>query len=251
MRLYSELASWFHLITHPDSYKEEAAHIVRLVDAARDGPADTLLELGCGGGNNASHLKARFVCTLTDVSEAMLDVSRGINPECVHIAGDMRTLRLGRSFDVVLVHDAIDYMTTEEDLRAAIETAAVHARPGGLVVLIPDAVAETFAPGTSHGGHDAADGRSARYLEWTHHARDGETAYDVDYAVLIHEPGQPMRVAQDRHRIGLFPRSTWLAAMEAAGLDVLDVPVPDPFEDEHVVFVARRSAGGGLARRRP
>ena len=67
----------------------------------------TLLELGSGGGNNASHLKARFNCTLTDISPDMLALSRTLNPECEHLEGDMRTLRLGRTFDVVFIHDAI------------------------------------------------------------------------------------------------------------------------------------------------
>ena len=31
--------------------------------------------------------------------------------------GDMRTLRLERTFDVVFIHDAISYLTTEDDLR--------------------------------------------------------------------------------------------------------------------------------------
>ena len=55
MRIYSDLAPWFHLLTHPSDYEEEAAYIAGLVDAFVDGPAETLLELGSGGGNNASH----------------------------------------------------------------------------------------------------------------------------------------------------------------------------------------------------
>ena len=76
------------------------------------GEATTLLELGSGGGNNASHLKHRFECTLTDLSPEMLALSRTLNPECEHIEGDMRTLRLERTFDAVFVHDAIAYITT-------------------------------------------------------------------------------------------------------------------------------------------
>ena len=78
----------------------------------------------------------------------------------------MRTLRLGRTFDAVLVHDAVMYMTTEADLRQAIETAYVHVRPGGVAVFAPDFVKETFKPSTDHGGHDG-DGRALRYLEWS------------------------------------------------------------------------------------
>ena len=45
--------------------------------------------------------------------------------------GDLRTLRLGRSFDAVLVHDAVMYMTSERDLRSMAVTAFQHTRPGG------------------------------------------------------------------------------------------------------------------------
>ncbi len=87
-----------------------------LVEAI-DGEATTLLELGAGAGHNAVHLKGTFVCTLSDLSESMLALSRELNPTCDHVLGDMRTLRLGRSFDAVLVHDAICHMATESDLR--------------------------------------------------------------------------------------------------------------------------------------
>ena len=239
MRLYSELAPWFHLVTAPESYKAEADHIVRLVEASCEGRAETLLELGSGGGCMASHLKTRFTCTLSDVSAEMLQINRELNPECEHILGDMRTLRLGHAFDVVLAHDAIGYMTTEEDLGAAILTLAEHLRPGGVAILVPDAVSETFAPGTRHGGHDRADGRGVRYLEWTHPAATGATSFEVDYAFLIRDPGAATRAELDRHEVGLFPRDSWLRLIRAAGLEPLEPKVEDPHEGEHVVFIVR------------
>lgn len=242
MRLYADLAPWFHAITPPEDYAEEAAHLVRIVDTAADGPAATLLELGAGGGNNALHLKHRFACTLSDLSPAMLAESRRINPECTHVEGDMRTLRLGRLFDVALIHDAIDYMTTPDDLRAAIMTAAVHLRAGGLAIVVPDAIAETFAPGCEHGGGDLEDGRSARYLEWTHAPRPGEATYAVDYAVIALRRGQPATFAHDRHVMGLFSRATWIDVFREAGLGVIEIDADDPHDGEHVVFVARRTS---------
>jgi ubiquinone/menaquinone biosynthesis C-methylase UbiE len=79
--LYGEHADWFHLLTRPEDYAEEAEFFHRLfVDASRVTP-QTMLELGSGGGNNASHLKARYTLTLVDVSPQMLAVSRSLNPE--------------------------------------------------------------------------------------------------------------------------------------------------------------------------
>src|SRR5262245_39267707 len=181
MHMYSDLAEWFHLLTHPSDYRDEAAFVSRVVDDVVEGPAESLLELGSGGGNNASHLKKRFRCTLTDISPEMLALSATLNPECEHLEGDMRTLRLGRTFDVVFIHDAVSYLTTEDDLRRAVETAAVHARQGGAVILTPDATTEIFKPSTDHGGHEGDDGRSLRYLEWTHEPGPGGTTYVVDY----------------------------------------------------------------------
>jgi len=236
--MYSELAPWFHLLTHPSDYADEAAFVSRVVDEVAIGDARTLLELGSGGGNNASHLKARFACTLTDLSPDMLALSRTLNPECEHLEGDMRTLRLGRTFDVVFIHDAIGYLTTEDDLRAAIETAAAHIRAGGVVILTPDATTEIFRPSTAHGGHDGEDGRSLRYLEWIHPAT-GST-YDVDYLIIARGPGEELRVVHDRHVLGLFRRATWEGLIEGAGLELVDTMVDNPYELEQAAFVARR-----------
>lgn len=241
VRMYSDLAPWFHLLTHPSDYADEAEHVVRVVEEAVDGEARTLLELGSGGGNNASHLKRRFQCTLTDLSNEMLELSRALNPECEHLPGDMRTLRLGRGFDVVFAHDALSYLTTEDDLRAAVETAAAHVRPGGVVVLVPDATAEIFEPGTKRGGHDGEDGRSLRYLEWTHAPEPpNATTYLVDYALLLRESDGSVRVVHDRHRLGLFGVAAWRELIRAAGLELVEPSVVSPYEGEQAVFVARR-----------
>jgi SAM-dependent methyltransferase len=241
VRLYRELAPWFRLLTAPASYVEEAELYGNLLVEMADGPVSTVLELGSGGGNNASHLKARFELTLVDRSPEMLELSRGLNPELEHIEGDMRSVRLGRTFDGVFVHDAIAYILTEPDLEAVFETVAVHCRPGGSAVLVPDYVQETFAPRTSHGGHDSEDGeRGLRYLEWVRADPSDATRHVVDFAYVLRE-GEDVRVEQDRHVCGLFPRETWLRGLDAAGFD-LEVIEPR-FDDEptgQVVFACRR-----------
>ena len=149
-----------------------------------------------GGGSFASHLSEQFTLTLTDLSEGMLAQSRLVNPGAEHIAGDMRTLRLGREFDYVLVHDAVCYMTDLRDLKAAVETAAVHCKSGGTVIVLPDFVKETFTPGTDEGGEDGADGRGFRYLEWSWDPDPNDTTYVVDYAFLLREANGDVRAVQ-------------------------------------------------------
>src|SRR5882672_5207048 len=71
-KLYSELASWFHLLTAPKDYAEEAEFARKTLVDASSTPIKTLLELGAGGGNNAFHMKSAFAMTLTDLSQSML-----------------------------------------------------------------------------------------------------------------------------------------------------------------------------------
>jgi SAM-dependent methyltransferase len=181
-------------------------------------PVREVLELGSGGGHNAFHLKAQLDLTLVDISPEMLEASRRLNPGCLHRQGDMRTVRLGRTFDAVLVHDAIDYMTTEDDLRLAVGTAFAHCRAGGVVVLVPDATVETFEPGSDHGGGDGADGRGARYLDWLWDPDPGDTWTLTQYAFLLREANGSVQVVHEEHRCGLFPHDLWLGVLADAGL---------------------------------
>ena len=242
MRLYSDLADWFHLLTAPEEYAVEAAHYRKALVETCEGQATTLLELGCGGGNNASHLKRWFTCTLTDLSPAMLAQSGAINPECEHIAGDMRGLRLDRAFDVVFAHDALVYLTELDDLRATAATAFAHLRPGGAAVFAPDFVRETFRAGTDHGGHDGADGRSLRYLEWVRDEDGEDSRYEVDLVYAMREADGSVRVAHDHCVEGLFTRREWLEALGAAGFEAGEYPPGDPDECPGPIFTGRKRA---------
>jgi SAM-dependent methyltransferase len=243
LALYAELAPWFHLLTPPEEYADEAAAILELLREHVEGSLETLLELGSGGGNTASHLRRDLQLTLTDLSPQMIELSRTINPETEHVVGDMRTLRLGRTFDAVLIHDAICYMTTESDLRSAMATAFEHLRPGGAAVFEPDHVRETFEPDTDHGGEDGPaqpdgrPGRALRYLEWTTDPDPADSTYQVDYAVLLRHDDSHVEVRQDRHIEGLFPQATWLALLADVGF-VGTVARGDAWD--RVVFVGRR-----------
>lgn len=215
-KLYGALAAWWPLLSAPADYAEEAGfYRDTIVAASRERPR-TLLELGSGGGNNASHLKRDFEMVLVDPSPGMLEVSRALNPDCEHVAGDMRTVRLDRRFDAVFVHDAVCYMTSEADLRRAIETAFVHCRPGGVALFAPDHVRETFRPSTDSGGHDGVH-RALRYLEWTWDPDPADTTYVVDYVYLLREADGSVRAEHDRHYEGLFARADWLRWLADAG----------------------------------
>ena len=243
-KMYDELAAWWPLLSPPEGYEEEAAFYQRTIEQASDSdsPIHTLLELGSGGGNNAAHLKRRFEMVLVEPSAGMRAVSQALNPECEHVEGDMRTVRLGREFDAVFVHDAVCYMTSESDLAKAIATAFLHCRPGGTVLFAPDFVRENFRSDTDHGGSDG-DARGFRYLEWSWDPDPSDSTYIVDYAFVLRTPDGVARVEHDRHVEGLFARATWIRLLTEAGFEeARSVPMEHSELEpgSHEVFVARR-----------
>jgi SAM-dependent methyltransferase len=239
-KLYNELASWWPLLSTPADYEEEATFYRKALTDACGRPLLTVLELGSGGGNNASHLKAYFEMVLVDRAPGMLAVSRALNPECEHVEGDMRTVRLGRQFDAVFVHDAVCYMTTEADLKMAIETAYVHCRPGGVALFAPDYLRENFCATTDHGGHDNQT-HGLRYLEWTRDPNPDDSTYVVDYAYMLRTPDGAVHVEHDRHVEGLFARADWLRLLTNAGFQPRSMPfVHSEVDSDHELFIATR-----------
>jgi SAM-dependent methyltransferase len=214
-KLYGALAHWWPIFSAKEDYAEEAAAFRDILKTAVTPAAKTVVEFGSGGGNNAFHMKADFVMTLADVSPGMLEVSRATNPECEHLLGDMRSVRLGRVFDAVFIHDAIMYITTEADLRRMVETAWVHVRPGGVALFAPDCVRETFQPATEHGGHDG-EGRAIRYLEWSFDPDPGDSTF-VAHFVYMFKEGDTVTVEDDMHTCGLFARAIWQRLLHEAG----------------------------------
>lgn len=239
-RLYRDLAEWWPLISPPEDYAGEAAFLASVLASAAD-PVRDVLELGSGGGHNAVHLSGRFDLTLVDLSPDMLAVSQRLNPGCDHRIGDMRTVRLGRTYDAVFVHDAVEYMTSEADLRQAVETAFAHCRPGGVALFVPDDTAETFAPGTEHGGADGPDGRGARYLAWTWDPDSADSWVATAYAFLLRDPDGTVRAVHETHRTGLYSRATWLRLLADAGFE--PYPLAERTSEDRVprdLFVGRR-----------
>ncbi len=231
-RMYDEFAHLWTLISAPEDYSEEARYWRDALRAKLGPGRHEILELGVGGGNNLSHLVGEFQATAVDASEGMLQNSMRLNPGVQHHVGDMRSVRLGRKFDAVLIHDAISYMLSENDLRKTFATARAHLEPGGVFIAAPDWFRETF-PGTLLTAHPTKrDGHlELSYVEYDYDPDPNDTAIETIFVYFIRENGR-LRVEQDTHITGLFPIQTWLDLMAEAGFEVEKWPY-DVHEDGH------------------
>lgn len=245
--LYHELAKWWPLCSSPAEYEEEAEIYRRALIAHSSKRPVSILELGSGGGNNASHLKRYFDLTLVDLSPGMLRLSRALNPECRHVRGDMRTVRLGRLFDAVFIHDAIDYMLSLDELRDALQTAFVHCRPGGVALFVPDWTAERFRPSSSHGGQDSGN-KGLRYLEWTVDPDPRDNRYTFYMSYLVRDGKRVRQMELDEHVCGLFSERDWLRVMRRVGFKPKKLPYEHSSWERHahVMFLGIRPAEGDI-----
>jgi len=115
------------------------------------------------------------------------------------------------------VHDAVDYMITEPDLRAVIATAYAHCRPGGLAVFAPDFTAETFRPGAGAGGGSDQAGRQASFRSWSADPDPADHWIQTDYEFTLRCADGSTEVVRESHRLAAFPRATWTRLLAAAG----------------------------------
>ena len=238
MHLYDELTEWYRLVDPPaDHAGEVAAYREALLRAAPH--AKTLLELGSGAGHNAVHLVDHFEVTFSDLSPRMLALSRELHPARPHHLGDLRTLRLEQTFDAVLLHDAVMYLTSEADLRAAFETLRVHLKDDGAAVVAMDALKDDFEENTELLSHDAG-GRSMRGIMWSFDPDPDDDTFITDFVFALRE-GTELRTVHDRHVEGLFTRERWERVARESGFLVswFDRPSDDEGAVDPVLLLTR------------
>lgn len=135
MSVFGAYSQYYDLLYRDKDYAGEARYIRELITRHRPG-AKTVLDLGCGTGKHAALLSAHdYAVTGVDLSEEMLEVARKAQPDRSFVQGDVRSVRLGQKFDVVLsLFHVMSYQRTNADLRAAFATLREHLAPGGLFV---------------------------------------------------------------------------------------------------------------------
>ncbi|MEV2213868.1 class I SAM-dependent methyltransferase [Streptomyces sp. NPDC050997] len=114
----------------------DSADVCRALIGRHSPDARTLLDFGCGTGRDLELLAKHFDCIGVDLQPGLIDYAHRTRPELDVRLGDMRTVRLGRTADVlVCLGNSLAYAHDNHDVRAAFQTFAAHSRPGTILVL--------------------------------------------------------------------------------------------------------------------
>jgi len=150
MSVFGAYSQYYDLLYKDKDYAGEAAYVRSLIERYHPG-ARSVLDLGCGTGRHALLLaESGYRMTGVDRSPDMLQAANaqlasatpaqaaryaasGAAP--IFVEGDVRTVRTGQKFDVVVsLFHVMSYQTSNADLKAALRTIREHLLPGGVVI---------------------------------------------------------------------------------------------------------------------
>jgi SAM-dependent methyltransferase len=236
-RLYGDLSWTWPIISPPEDYIEETEYFYNAIREHSQIEVKTLLNLGCGGGHNDFTLKKYLEITSVDISEAMLDMAIRLNPEVTYSFGDMRTVRLGKTFDAVAISDAIDYMLTKEELRAACKTAFHHLKPGGVFLTLVEEIPERFKQTTTTCTTHTHNEVEIAFIENLYDPDPTDTTYEATMVFLIRCGGN-LDIEADHHVCGIFSLDTWRNLIRDVGFTVKQLEFkPSNEEKRYPMFV--------------
>ena len=230
-RLYKDLSWIWPLWGSVEDYRTECEFFNGLLDKHSPFAVNTLLDLGCGGGKTACNLARYYKITGIDLSQEMLSLARELTSDAQFILGDMRTVRLGRTFDAVFINDSIAYMRTLEDLEAVFRTARLHLRPGGVMLVIAEVTRETLVQNQTHTSFGEHDNLQLTFLQNYFDPNPDDTEFECVLTFIIREKGR-VRIEHDLHHLGLFSQQQWEQTLAQAGFNLRMEQFPPGLAEE-------------------
>ena len=215
--MFSESAELYDAIygTFKD-YAAEAKAIAALVRTAHPG-ARTVLDVGCGTGEHAKHLRAShgFAVDGLDLDPGLLAMARRKAQDAQFFEADMSAFDLGRQYDVVAcLFSSIGYLKTLSRVTQALRCFRRHLVPGGIVIVEPWLTPDVMRAGA--GSTKRAETNGVRVERTSHTAITGNIS-TLTFTYRI-EDATGVRTAQEAHELGLFTPAEMLGCFREAGL---------------------------------
>jgi SAM-dependent methyltransferase len=130
-----DYAGAYDALYQDKDYATECELLERVLRRYAASPVQRILDLGCGTGGHSAMLAARgYDVVGVDRSADMLERARERGVPARYVEADIRSVDLNETFDaVVMMFAVLGYLTRNADVRAALDTAKRHLRPGGVL----------------------------------------------------------------------------------------------------------------------
>jgi ubiquinone/menaquinone biosynthesis C-methylase UbiE len=214
--LHNKLAKYYDRVYSFKDYLDETVRLQNLIIKYLESGGNTLLDVACGTGLHLKHLKDDFSCTGVDVSKSMLKIARKNAKGVTFKEADMKTLRLGKQFDVIVcLLSSIGYVKTAASLEKTIRNFSKHLKKGGLALIEPSHAKSFYVSGEPR--ITTYDGKEAKIAR-VNVTKIRQATAVLNMHILIAERGKDAKYFVDRHELGLFGINNTLRIMKAAGL---------------------------------
>ncbi len=127
----------FYELAYPEPNDETPMMCRRMFSKFLSKPPRSILDIGCGTGRDLDSLSRECSdCWGVDYLAEMIEFAKVQRPRLHLHVGDMRTLQLGRTFDVIMsMGSAFMYALTNADVARVLETFVAHSHAGTLLIL--------------------------------------------------------------------------------------------------------------------
>jgi len=250
MKVFDKYADFYDSYYRNKDYDNEVNFVLDL--ANKNSTPRTVLDIGCGtGGHLIPFAKKGLKVTGFDLSEAMINQAkeklRKTNIKAEIKAGDARTFRDGKKYDLVVAMFAVmGYLTSNEDFLAGLKTAMIHLNENGLFIFDV-----WFGPAVLHQMPET------RIQEFE---KDGlkiirlvrpeldiiKQIVTINYDILEFQDERTVEVVKESHRMRYFFIQELKFLLENAGLKLIKVcPFIDSskqptIDDWNITIVAKR-----------
>ena len=218
-RLYHDLSWIWPIVSPPEDYVEETEFLSRIIKEKANIDVCSLLHLGCGGGRNDFTFHKHFDVTGVDISKNMLALAKELNPASEYLEGDMRNIRLGRTFDCVVALDSVSYMITEDDLNRLFLTAHEHLNPGGIFITVVEESCDRFKQNRTISSTHSRGQTQITFIENSYDPNPEDTQFEMTFIYLVRDKGN-LKIYTDSHIWGLFRMESWHKLLKQNGFAV-------------------------------
>lgn len=136
MNNFAAYSQYYDLLNKDKDYQTEADYIHRLIQRYNSN-ASSILELGCGSGNHATHLTNKgYSITGIEQSQTMLEQAVAKHIPGFHpLLGDITNFRIDRQFDCAIsLFHVISYLTNTTALVNCFINVEKHLKSKGIFI---------------------------------------------------------------------------------------------------------------------
>ncbi|MGP4080438.1 class I SAM-dependent DNA methyltransferase [Pseudalkalibacillus sp. R45] len=245
---YQHFAGLYDRLMEDAPYDMWVSFVNKAIDVYCEGPASSLLDIGCGTGEISIRLSEKgYNVQGIDLSEEMLTVAREKTEhkglQIPFYQQDMRDLEGFKEQDVALIFcDSLNYLRTPNDVKTAFQSISKSLKVEGLLLFDVHTLYKIETVFSDH--IFTLNDEEISYI-WECHPGEEEGSIHHDLSFFVHTGNDVYKRYDESHYQRTYSLETYQSLLDEAGFELLTVTGdftdhPPNDTSERLFFVARK-----------